>query len=319
MPSPASLRFDGKLTDFAVNYPNGEMIHDIVLPPKTVQQENYTYFEQDLNESLVLPNDVVAEDGFPNDIDVKFTKKTGLCVDHALSAFITNKDMEQADLPIDVERFKTEEAIKKVKANKELRAAAAVFNTNNYAAANQVDVAGTWATTSTDIPAALITGRNACWAPPTHFVADLPTFDAIARNTEVLKVVRGTLGPQDIWAGGMINPNVLQNELGRLLGVTVVIGKFKYATNKKGQTLATQYAWSGTNPGKGGAAFLRIGTESPWDLHTIRQFRYRTPVVLRSETGRGARGGIEVRYCDSYDFKSISTISGYLFKDTLVT
>lgn len=319
MPKPTTLNFNDTLTDFAVTYANAEMIQDMIMPPRRVEQKSYTYYEEDQAEKYVLPDDLVSEDGVPKEIDVRFTKKTGLCLDYSYGAFVNNDDIDQAKTPIEIQKFKTQSLVEKCMLKKEMRVAAAIYNASNYATANKVDIAGAWPTIGTTIIDQLVTGLRACWKPPTHLVMDILSWDAVCKNTQVLSVIKGTLAPQDFNDGGKANPAAVQNQLGLFLGVQVVIGKARNLSVKKGQTPAYGYVWNGTNAGKGGAAFVRIGGDSPWDLHSIRQFQWKGRQVLTGPSGRGARGGQEIRCVDTYDIKSISTTAGYLFQDTLVT
>lgn len=317
-----ALQFDGRLTNIATQYKNGDYIGDLVVPPTPVGHKKFTYKQYSKNERFTLPTSLVGRSGTPNEVDYGVTEATGTCADHGYEGFVANDDMDNAETPLSPMADQAEFVRDKLMLDHEKRVADFVFNASNYATANKIDIAGAWATLSTDALTQLEVGIDACLVPPNVLVMGLPTWRKLARNEKILAAVKGTLAPQQIKSpGGQTTPRVTIPELAEYLGLdAVLIGKAFINTANEGQAATFARVWDGTNAGKGGAALLRVKAGGALrDIVWGANFTWKGAQAFTYQTQRGARGGTMVRVTESHILTSVATDVGYLFQDCLVT
>jgi hypothetical protein len=324
MPSVLDLQFDGRLTDIAVQYKNPQYIADMVLPPRRTPTKKVTYKKYDKNSRFTVPPSLVGPKGWPNEVEWSTTDDTATCLDYGYQEFLSQEEIDNAQTPITAQADTVEFVANLLMLDREIRTAAAVFDGANYDAANEVDVAGAWATLSTStVLTQLEVGIDACFMPPNVLVMGIATWRKASRSAELLAAVKGTNAPQTITAGpnGKM-PSVTSTELAMYLGLdAVLIGTARKNTAVAGQTATFARVWDGPNATKGGAALLRvtgpgIGLK---DVTSLAAFDWKGRQVMTSETDRGAFGGQNVRVVESTVIKAISTDVGYLFTDCLVT
>jgi len=321
MPTVGEMQFDGRLTNMSVQYTNPEYIADLAVPILSVPKKTGKYKTYAKDERFTVPPSYVGPKGDPNEVEWSTSEGTFTCEDHGFKEFISQEEIDDADVPLQPMADTTNFVTDLTMLAKEKRVADAVFNASNYAAGNQVDIAAGWATLSDDALTDIETGIDACFLPPTIMVMGLPTWRKLARNEKILAAVKGTLKPQAIKAGGVAAPEVNAQELAEYLGLeAVLIGRARINTAKKGQTASYSRVWDGTNSGKGGAALLRVkqnpGTRDViWGAH----MHWKQRQVFTYPDTRGAFGGTVVRVVESNVVKVVCTDVGYLFKDCLVT
>jgi len=321
MPGPIELQFDGRLSNVAIGYTNEEFIADRLLEPVAVAKKTGKYKKYNRPERFTIPNTLVGPKAIPAEIDWGTTEDTFTCDDYGLEEYLTQEAIDNAETPIQAETNTINTLMMLIGADKEVQAHAAVFNASNYAAGNQADENGTWATLSTDVLTRLEAGVDACVLRPNVLVMDPPTWRKVSRNDKILAAIKGTLNPQNIKGGSTAQPVVQQNELATFLGLEkVLVGWARYNTAKQGQTETLSRIWTGVNAGKGAAALLRLKSGAILDdVVSMAQLRWKDRQVLTSQSVRGAFGSKAIRVVESRVFKVVSTDCGYLFVDTLVT
>jgi len=318
MPDELSLQYDGRLTNIALQYKNPEYVADFIVPPIPVPNKKFTYKKYDKKDRFTVPDTRVGAKAEPNEVDFGVTEMTGTCLDYGLKEFVSNEDIDNAETPITPLADAAEVVAQLMGLDREIRVATQVYTAANYA--TTIDIAGAWATLTTDILAQLLTGIDACFAPPNVLAMGIPTWRAVSRNEKILAAVKGTLSPQMIKSGKLVAPAVNQLELAEFLGLdAVIVGRAKRNTANEGQTEAYSFVWDGTNATKGGAALLRVKTEAVKDIFWGGNFRWKEAQAYTRESPRGAYGGKEVRVVTTEVFKSTATDAGYLFMDCLLT
>ena len=321
MPTVGELQFDGRLSNVAIQYNNPEYIADLVIPPTTVPKKLGKFKTYAKDERFTVPPTYVGPKSEANEVEWTTGEDTYTCEDHGLQEFVGNEEIDNAEAPLQPMRDTTEFVVGLLQLAKEIRAAAAIFATGNYAAGNQVDIEGGWATLSDDALTDIEAGIDACFVPPNVMVMGLPTWRKLSRNQTVLAAVKGTLAPQAMRGAGVARPQVNQAELAEYLGLdAVLVGRARENTAKPGQTAVFARVWDGTNATKGGAALLRVRAQGGLrDVVWGAQFAWKNRQVFTYDTTRGAFGGKVVRVVESNVIKSIATDVGYLFKDCLAT
>ncbi|MCO6436541.1 MAG: hypothetical protein J5J06_05590 [Phycisphaerae bacterium] len=330
MPQPTDLSFSPALTKIAVEYQNRRLIADQVLPlmPHSAKSGKFKSYDQypqfDIEGGLLGPN------GQADEIEYKVSETEFAMDDYGLKGWVSQQEINNAEAPMKPMADMTRKVTEKTLRLRERRVALAVLNASNYAAGNQVDVAGGWTTTTTDAWGALLTGLDACAEYPNVMVMDLATFRKLQVNQTILAAIKGTLAPQFIeqtqgpakTASAFIPDSVFCPALAQALGLDrVVIGGAKYATSKRGQTLTKAAIWDLPNAGKGGAAFLRVAQDQVadvvWGMHLYWQQPLR--VLTWFDPDRGADGSTAVKVVETTKIQLVANDAGYLFKDTLVT
>jgi len=326
---PTDLQFDGRLTRIAVEYKNKQFIADQVMPPIPADKKSGTYKVYSVADEFLIDDALVGPTTEANEVEHDVTEDTFVCHDYALTGYVSQEDIDNADAPLKPMSATTKKVTRHIMRRRERRLAQAILNTNNFATANKLDVAGAWATLSTDVWGQLLTGLDACAAPPNVLVLDVASFRAVQRNQTIIAAVKGTLEPQFIGqtkgpaktAAADIPDAIFCPALAQALGLDrVVIGAAQFATSAKGQALTKGRIWDLPNAGKGGAALLRVAQDETedvvWGMHL--QWKPRT-VMTWQEPKRGAYGSTGIKVAETSGFKLVANDAGYLFQDTLVT
>jgi len=319
MPSDKDLQFDGRLTNVAIQYQNPEYIADLVVPPTPVPNEKFTYKQYDKDERFTVPETLVGRKSVPAEVDWNVTEKTGTTKDYGDEVYVSQKDIDNADAPIAPLADATDLATQLIRLDHEKRIADEVFKATNYG--TTIDIAGAWATLSTDALTQLEVGIDTCFVSPNVMVMGIETWRKLARNEKVLAAVKGTLAPQALKTGSVGVPAVNQEELASYLGLdAVLVGRARINTAKKGQTASYKRVWDGTNATKGGAALLRVKAGAA--LRNVvwgANFTWKQRQAFTRGTEKGAYGGQYVRVIESMTFHLVASDVGYLFIDCLVT
>ncbi len=320
MPTPTELQFDGRLTNISIQYRNPEYIADLVVPPTPVPKKTGKFKKYTKPERFTVPSTLVGPKSVPNEVEWSTEEGTFTCKDYGLEEFVSEEEVANADVPIQPMSDATDFVTDLVLLDKEKRVADAVFDTNNYGASNQTDIAGGWATLSDDALTDIEVGIDACFAPPNVMAMGIATWRKLARNEKILAAVKGTLKPQALKTGSVAVPAAVnQQELAEHLGLdAVLVGRARINTAKKGQTASYARVWDGPNTGKGGAALLRVKANAGTrDVISASQFAWKQRQVFRYASTRGAYGGTTIRVVESLVLKVICTDVGYLFVDCL--
>lgn len=327
---PSDLNFSPGLTSFALEYQEKQFVADQVVPPmphSAMQGRFKSYSQYDI---FSVEGGQLGPASHADEVDFDVSETAFSMENFGYKGWVSQQAIDNAEAPIQPLRTMTRRVMQKTMRRRERRVAQAVMAAANYATANKNDEAGGWATLSTDVWGRLLTGMDACAAPPNVLVLDIATFRAIQRNQTILAAIKGTLAPQFIDAASapaktgsaFVPQSVFCPALAQALGLDrVVIGAAQYATSKEGQTLTKARIWDLPNAGKGGAALIRVAQDQVEDLVTFlhvtwkQQFR----VYTWFDPDRGADGSTAVKVVDTGKVIPVANDAGYLFQDTLVT
>lgn len=330
MPPPTDLSFSPGLTQIAVEHQNKAFIADQVLPPVQHSAKSGKYKKYSAYDVFDIEGGFIGPTSQADEVDHEVTETEFAMDDWGYVGWVSQQEINNADAPMRPQQTVTRKVTNKVLRRRERRVAAAVLNASNYAAANKLDAAGGWATTSTDIWAQLLTAMDACAAPPNVFVLDIATFRKVQQNDTILAAIKGTLAPQFIeqtkgpakTGAPRIPDGVFCPALANALGVErVMIGGAWYATSKKGQTLTKGRVWDLPNATKGGAAFIRVSQEAVEDVVWGMQMFWQQPLRTLTwfDPSRGADGSKAIKVVETSKVVLMANDAGYLFSDTLVT
>ena len=320
---PTTLQFDGRLTNISIEYQNDQLVADLVLPPTKVVQKTGKFKTYDKASAFILPSSLVGPKGKANRVDYDVGEDTYTCADHAYAIEVPQEDIDNAEAPLQPLSDATRRVTGLLMLDREKRIADAVFNLSNYNTGYKLDVAGAWATLTTDIVTQLQDAIKKMGATkPTVLVMGLATWNKVQLNEKLLSAVKGTLAPQIIKSGGGLGASSAQvQELADFLGIErVIISNAEVATTKKGQTLAVAPVWDGPNATKGAAALLRVAPGRTHDVVWGTSFDWFARQVQRwNDPDMGAKGGEVIKVAESTVVKVIAKDAGYLFYDTLAT
>jgi len=328
--TPEQGSFSPGLTRIAVEQQNKELIADRVLPivphsAKTGRYKSYSAYDVfGIEGGQLGPTSQADEYSF------EVSETSFAMDDYGKVGWVSQQDIDNAEAPITPMEAMTRKVTNNILLIRERRVAQAVLNTGNYATANKLDVAGAWATLTTDAWSQLLTGLDACAARPNVFVVDIATFRKLQANTTILAAIKGTLAPQFIeqasgpakTGSAMIPDSVFCPALAQALGVDrVMIGSAWYASSKKGQTITKARVWDLPNATKGGAAFLRVAQDQVADLVWGMQMMWKQPLRVMTwfDPNRGADGSTAIKVVETTKVVLVANDAGYLFHDTLLT
>lgn len=236
MPAPFPIQPD--LTAIAIAYRNTRLIADAVLPRVPVGKQDFKYLKHAMAEGFTLPDTRVGRRGRPNEVEFSATETPASCLDYGLDDPVPQADIDNAPVNYDPLGRAVEGLTDLIALDREVRAAALVFNAANYGSANKVTLSGTSQFsdfTNSDPIATLMNALDACIMRPNVMVIGRPAFSVLARHPKVIKAVLGNSGDS-----GVANRKAIADlfELEE-----VVVGEAFLNTAKKGQAASISRVW----------------------------------------------------------------------------
>ncbi len=228
------------LTAIAIAYRNKRLIADDVLPRTPVGLQVFKYRKFALADGFTLPNTLVGRTSQPNQVEFGFTEVEGATRDYALDDPIPVADMENAPQGYDPVARATENITDLIALDREVRVAAAVFNANNYAVANKVQLAGNdqwneYAQSASDPIADIMTALDSMIMRANVMVLGNAVASALRMHPRIIKAYNGTLGDTGIV------PMEFIRQLFEL--EAIFVGQGWINTAKKGQTPVLTRVW----------------------------------------------------------------------------
>ena len=135
-----------ELCAVAVEYKNGKMIADDVLPRVPVDAESFKYQKTPMGEFFTVPETKVGRKGQPNQVEFSSSEQTDSTQDHGLDDLVPNKDVKNAAAQsrmVDPRKRAAMGLTELIVLAREVRAANLVFNTASYGAGSQTTLSGT--------------------------------------------------------------------------------------------------------------------------------------------------------------------------------
>ena len=230
-----------QLQAISLAYRNNKLIADEVLPRVPVGLQSFKYMSYPKGQLMTLTETRVGRKGKPNEVEFTGTEITDSTNDEALDDGVPVNDINLAaaqGLP-DPIGGAVESLTDLIALKREARAAALVFATGNYAAANKVTLAGDdqWndATGTSDPIAHIMTGLDACIMRPNVMVLGNAVASVLRRHPKIVKAYNGTAGDS-----GIVSLAYLA-ELFEL--EQVLVGQGWVNTAKRGQSVNLSRVW----------------------------------------------------------------------------
>ena len=103
MPEASTLHTDAILTNLSLQYRNEQLIWPMVMPVVPVMKLSDKYYIYTKEDSYRLADDSVSPKANPNEIDWSVSTGNYSVVDHALADWIAQEEIDNADVPLNVE------------------------------------------------------------------------------------------------------------------------------------------------------------------------------------------------------------------------
>lgn len=225
------------LTSIAVNYRNRALIADEVLPRVPVGKQSFRYKKYSLADSFTVPVTRVGRTSAPNQIEFGSDELSAVTRDYALDNPIPNEDIENAaGTGYDPESRGIEVTTNLILLDREVRAAALVFNAAQYAAANKSTLTNAWDDKVNSTPIAdITTALDSMIMRPNIMVVGQAVATALQTHPDLVKAFYGNLGDKGI---------VPTSFIAQLFGLDgFFVGQGFLNTAKKGQTPTMARVW----------------------------------------------------------------------------
>lgn len=308
--SNSSVHVDVPLTNLAMAITNRDFIADSVMPVVRVQKDSNKYFKYDPDtyyeeqETLLLGSEAT-----PGRIRYKISTGSYSCQDYGLMDFVSQKEIQNADAPIDPLKSATRILKNRLMLARERRVAAKVFNASNYGS-NTAALSGSsqWDNASSDPVQAILDAIEACYVRPNVMVIGAQVWQKLQNNAKMTALVYNR-------AATSLGPTPLRPTLATLAAAfeldAVYVGRSLYNTNREGQTSAKGYVW-----GKSCALIKVTDTPDPRETNTFG-YTFRSEemqVQLIEDQKPGRSGGVWVKQTHADDENIVAgQYAGYLY------
>ena len=128
--SPSSVHIDRALSDFACQIQNREAIADMVCPVQRVTKPSDKFFKYDADTMFEEQSAALTgAEAMPGRVRYKISTDNFSTVDYGLMDFVSNKEIESADAPIDPQMHAVKVVTQRLDIAKERRVAGLLFAT----------------------------------------------------------------------------------------------------------------------------------------------------------------------------------------------
>lgn len=290
MPHPSELHQDGVLTEFIAGYSNGKYIADDVLPvieTAKASDKFQKYNRADVTTEVDLE---LADNGEATEVDYTITTGNYSVVDRGAKAVMSRKSIANADDPQKPREKGASNAMNKALLGREIRVAALLNTTANYASANTSAASNAWSDATNGTPLDDVSLMQESIAPGMDDDTELILILTKEKWNHLRK------HPQMLGAG-QLKPRLSNREAADLLEVDrIFVSNAQKNTATEGLTAVFARIWTTAN-----AVMIRVPKTEPTDETGLfaATFRHRVDggagIVVRTwdEPKRG-RGGSEV-------------------------
>lgn len=308
--SPSSVHVDAALSNFASMIRNRDYIADAVCPVQQTAKPSDKFFKYDAKtmfeeQSVAL----TGAEATPGRVRYSVSTDNFSVVDYGIMDFVSQKEMESADAPIDPQMHAVKVCTNRLDIAKERRVSTLVFTSGNYGS-NTAALSGTdrWDTATSDPVQKIDDAIEACNMRPNVMVIGAQAWMKLKNHAKLKELIlsrasiAGESSPMRVTADLVAAAFELD---------AVYVGRAKYMTNREGATAASGYIW-----GKS-CALIRV-TDDPSPRETAcfaKQFRQgqRETQVIDAPLP-GVRGGVYVKVTESLDEKVVAgEEAGYLY------
>ena len=252
---------------------------------------------------------LTGAEAMPGRVRYKISTDNFSTVDYGLMDFVSYKEMESADAPIDPQMHAVKVVTQRLDIAKERRVAALIFGSGNYGS-NTAALSGAdrWDVSTSDPCQKIDDAIEACDERPNIGVIGAQAWVKLKNHPRLKELILSRAATVSGATPDRVTPDLVAAvfELEALY-----IGRMKYNTNREGQTAASGYVW--------GKSFALIrSTDSPSPRETgvfAKQFQFgaRETQVIDAPLP-GLKGGVFVKVTESLDEKVVAgAAAGYLF------
>lgn len=228
-----------QLTAVAIAYKNPDiaLIADQVLP-RTPTAAEFKYLRYALGDGFTIPETRVGRKSAPNQVEFSATDVNDKVVDFGLDDLVPNEDIDDDNLGVDPLGTAVAYLTNLINLAREQRVASLVFNTNSYAAGNQVTLSGAsqWSDEANANPVSAI--GDALDIPvmrPNIGIFGQAAWTKTRRHPKLVQAIKGTSQ-----GAGMVS----RQEFADFFELQeVLVGAGFANTAKKGQTVALSRVW----------------------------------------------------------------------------
>ncbi len=296
------------LTQIALAYRNQRLIADDVLPRVPVGKQDFKYFKLNKDDAFTLPSTLVGRRSQPTMVEFGGTEVTDSVLDFGLEDAVPLHDIENATPPFDPMGLATENLTRLIELDREVRAANAVFNANNFAAANKATLSGTsqWSDFSNSDPVgAILTAIDSMIMRPNILVLGRAVYTKLIQHPKIIAAAYPLGGNASV--GGKVTRQALADifELDEVL-----VGEGWVNSARKGQTASYSRCW-----GKFAALIYRdqVAAQTSGTAFGFTASWLGKQVSTREDMEIGARGSMVVRAVDSVKEVITANDLGYLW------
>lgn len=311
MPEPTDLHIDAALSNLSVKYRNEEMIWPMILPIVKVGKRSDKFYKYNKEDSYKLADDRIGPKALPNEIDWGMAEDNYSVEDHALSDWLPQEDIDNADNPLQPEIDTVEFLNNGMDLQQEKRVADIAFVAASYPTGNKVQLSGTaqWGGSADDPINDVLTAVEGCFLRANTLVFGADAWKKFRALPEVLDAVKGSTR-QQATPGGLAT----LGEVASLLEVNqILVGRGRYITTKEGQTATYARIW-----GKHCAALHVVkspGVKSVTFGVTFAEMLKQTQRDFDKK--RGIKGAHFFKVAWNSDEKVIASDLGYFIEDAV--
>ena len=308
--SPSSVHIDRALSDFACQIQNREAIADMVCPVQRVTKPSDKFFKYDADTMFEEQSAALTgAEAMPGRVRYKISTDNFSTVDYGLMDFVSNKEIESADAPIDPQMHAVKVVTQRLDIAKERRVAGLLFAGGSYGS-NTAALSGAdrWDTASSDPVQRIDDALEACDERPNIMIIGAQAWMKLKNHPKLKELILSRAAT----VSGATPDRVTTDLVAAVFELDAVyVGRMKYNSNREGAASVRGYVW-----GKS-CALIRV-TDDPSPRETgvfAKQFQFmqRETQVIDAPLP-GVRGGQFVKVTESLDEKVVAGASaGYLY------
>jgi hypothetical protein len=309
MPTNAPFPIQPELTAIAIAYRNSRLIADDVLPRVPVGTQQFKYLKHTMAEGFTVPDTKVGRKSRPNEVAFTATEVTDATKDYGLDDPIPQADIDNAPPNYNPLGRATEGIMDLVALDREIRAAALVFDATQYGTSNKITLSGTSQFSdfvNSDPLGVIMAGLDACIMRPNIAVLGRAVFTKLCMHPKVVKAILGNSGDSGI---------VQRKAIADLFELEdVLVGEGWVNTARKGQAASLSRVW-----GKHMALLRRdrnAGSQNGITFGFTAQFGSKIAGSI-PDKDIGLRGGQRVRAGESVKEVITANDLGYLIVDAV--
>lgn len=220
---------DARLTDVALQYPQGAFAQSVLFPETPVMKgaDNYTTYNK-LN-LFQTPDDNIGKYSEANELKISTGLATYSVKNRALRGFVSQEDRDNYDSPLDAEVDETEALVSAILNNREVRSQALAATISLKSSPQTKWSAG--GTPVKDIETAL----DAMFIKANRCVISYPVWSVLKHHADLIA----------LYGGGNASNKVLTTEMfGAIFGFEqVFIATARKSTSKAANAAALTYMW----------------------------------------------------------------------------